>query len=199
MLKSTFDAARKESRPSVLFFDEIDSLVSSRGEESEHEASRRFKSELLTQMDGITSDSSTRVVVIAATNTPWDLDEAMRRRLEKRIYVPLPNENSRLQAFQIHLSGSLLGDDVDLAEIAKSTAGLSGADIKSICKEASMMPLRRMLEVGQSVEEMKEAVKDREELKLLQDDFVTAVKNIPASVATTENTKFENWEKEFAS
>ena len=93
--------------PTTIFFDEIDAIAGSRGGSGEHEASRRVKAELLIQMDGVTStnsasaneqveaEESKNVTVLAATNRPQDLDEALRRRLEKRVYIPLPTEVGR--------------------------------------------------------------------------------------------------------
>lgn len=103
--------------PTTIFCDEIDALGSKRGASGEHETSRRVLSELLIQMDGMNTATSANaneqaneeqkktITVIGATNRPWDLDEALRRRLEKRIYIPLPNEHGRRELFTINLKG----------------------------------------------------------------------------------------------
>ena len=84
-------------------------------------------------------------MVLAATNRPWDLDEALRRRLEKRIYIPLPSEEGRRQLFNINLKDIKLGDDIDWDILVKRSEGYSGADISNVCREAAMMPMRKKL------------------------------------------------------
>lgn len=87
-------------------------------------------------------------MVLAATNRPWDLDEAFRRRLEKRIYIPLPNEGGRKQLFDINLKNVRLDEDVAFDSLVKKTKGYSGADISNVCRDAAMMPLRRKILSG---------------------------------------------------
>ena len=88
------------------------------------------------------------MIVLAATNIPWDLDEAFRRRLEKRIYIPLPNEKGRKVLFDINLVGINMNEDVKWDSLVQKTKGYSGADISNVCREAAMMPMRRRLLTG---------------------------------------------------
>nr|ATB19858.1 putative ATCCP1 [Juniperus scopulorum] len=143
LVKVLFEVARHHA-PSTIFLDEIDAIISQRGEgRSEHEASRRLKTELLIQMDGLTQTNDL-VFVLAATNLPWELDAAMLRRLEKRILVPLPDLEARRSMFKELLP---LQPDHELPYdfMVESTEGYSGSDIRLVCKEAAMRPLRRLM------------------------------------------------------
>ncbi|TVU35577.1 hypothetical protein EJB05_17475 [Eragrostis curvula] len=143
LVKVLFELARHHA-PSTIFLDEIDAIISQRGEaRSEHEASRRLKTELLIQMDGLTKTDDL-VFVLAATNLPWELDAAMLRRLEKRILVPLPEPDARQAMFE-ELLPSTPGIPYDV--LVEKTEGYSGSDIRLVCKEAAMQPLRRLMAV----------------------------------------------------
>ena len=204
LVRCLFEAARI-CAPSIVFLDEVDALVSSRGAEGEHEASRRLKTEFFSQMDGITSSSNSnssspgKIMVLCTTNCPWDLDEAMRRRLEKRIYIPLPDIIARVDLFSICLR-DIPSEDLNIGTLASLTEGYSGADIHLVCREASMMPMRKLLIDNTPHEIQQQRIKGLIEVpKVLFEDFVLALKNTRPSVSVESISRFENWDKEFGS
>ncbi|DBA79175.1 hypothetical protein WJX77_012098 [Trebouxia sp. C0004] len=142
LVKVLFELARYHA-PSTIFLDEIDALMTVRGAEGEHEASRRTKTEFLIQMDGL-AQSNAQVFVLAATNLPWQLDLALLRRLEKRIYVGLPDAAARILMFTSLLKDRGLSIE-KLGHLSSQTAGYSGSDIASLCKEVAMRPVRRFI------------------------------------------------------
>lgn len=95
-----------------------------------------------------TDEKSKNIMVLAATNRPWDLDEAMIRRLEKRIYIPLPMETGRKALFDINTRTIKIEKDINFDKLVKKSKGYSGADIANVCREAALMPMRRMLDDG---------------------------------------------------
>merc|ERR1712139_94320 len=100
LCKMLFTVAR-ETRPSIIFIDEVDALCSARGE-GESDSTRRIKNEILVQMSGVGVDNK-KLLVLAATNIPWEIDSAMRRRFEKRIYIPLPDEAAMRHLFKLNM------------------------------------------------------------------------------------------------
>lgn len=131
----------RESKPSIIFIDEIDSLCSSRSD-SESESARRIKTEFLVQMNGVGNDVD-GVLVLAATNIPWALDAAIRRRFEKRIYIPLPEAPARAGMFKIHLGNTPHQLTMDqFKQLGEGTEGYSGSDISIIVRDAMMQPVR---------------------------------------------------------
>uniref|UniRef100_H3DJT3 vesicle-fusing ATPase n=1 Tax=Tetraodon nigroviridis TaxID=99883 RepID=H3DJT3_TETNG len=142
LVKSLFTLAR-EHKPSIIFIDEIDSLCGSRSE-NESEAARRIKTEFLVQMQGV-GNNNDGVLVLGATNIPWTLDSAIRRRFEKRIYIPLPEVHARSYMFKLHL-GSTPNDltEADFVTLGQRTGGYSGADISIIVRDALMQPVRKV-------------------------------------------------------
>merc|ERR1711937_113470 len=143
-----------------------------------------------------------QVTVLAATNRPWDLDEALRRRLEKRIYIPLPEDIGRKQLFEINLKDVELAPDVKLDDLVAGSAGYSGADVTNVCREASMMGLRkRMLKARQQGIALANmpGLKEEVDVPVNQADFVEALKNVSKSVGSEDLQNFSDWMKEFGS
>ncbi|XP_034425002.1 vacuolar protein sorting-associated protein 4B-like [Hippoglossus hippoglossus] len=142
LVKNLFTLAR-EHKPSIIFIDEIDSLCGSRSE-NESEAARRIKTEFLVQMQGV-GNNNDGVLVLGATNIPWTLDSAIRRRFEKRIYIPLPEKHARSFMFKLHLGSTPSSlSDSDFVTLGKKTDGYSGADISVIVRDALMQPVRKV-------------------------------------------------------
>ncbi|XP_063707553.1 katanin p60 ATPase-containing subunit A-like 1 [Culicoides brevitarsis] len=196
LVRLLFEMARFYA-PSTIFIDEIDSLCSRRGSESEHEASRRVKSELLVQMDGVNTEEGI-VMVLAATNFPWDIDEALRRRLEKRIYIPLPNDEGREALLQINLKDVKVDPTMDMKRFSRKLKGYSGADITNVCRDASMMSMRRKI-AGMKPEEIRSLSREELDMPVTAEDFDEAIKKCNKSVSEQDLRKYEAWMKEFGS
>lgn len=144
LVAQLFEMAR-ERAPSIIFIDEIDSLCSSRGE-GESEAARRIKTEFLVQMQGV-GGGNDGVLVLAATNLPYNLDQALRRRFDKRIYIPLPDPHARAHMFKVHLgeTPSNLTEE-DYRQLGQKTEGFSGSDVSVAVKDVLMQPIRKTQE-----------------------------------------------------
>jgi transitional endoplasmic reticulum ATPase len=177
-IREVFRKARMAS-PAVVFLDEMDSLAPRRGLGlSDSGVSQRVISQLLTEMDGIVTLSD--IVVIAATNRPDMVDSAVLRpgRFDRIIYVPEPDQKSRLEIFNIYTKDMPLASDVDLIPLAAKTKYYSGADIESICREAAMHALRRDLSARE----------------VTMNDFQVALKEVGPSVTP----EMEKWYKDFS-
>ena len=189
LVKELYDRAVEEA-PSIIFFDEIDSLAGARGGSSEGEAMRRVKTQLLQAVEGFGTGEEL-LVTVGATNTPWDIDAAMRRRFERRVYITLPTTKAREKMFQIHTRGVGLAADVSFKELAKYTAGYTAADIALLCREALMHPIRELDAEGalkdSSIQPRAPGTKD----------FLVGMESIKPSVSPKELTRYEEWKDQF--
>ena len=193
LVRVLFELARYHA-PSVIFLDEIDSIMGSRsgtvdgdgsgGGNGEHEGSRRTKAELLIQMDGL-STTEDNVFVLAASNLPWQLDPALLRRLEKRVMVSLPSHAARVKMLKSHFATlpAHSCQETDFIECAHATEGYSGADLRLLSKEAAMKPVRRILA---SIEDRKQKDK-RPYVPLSDDEFSKLVKKNPVTPEDLRN------------
>ncbi|XP_030367557.1 katanin p60 ATPase-containing subunit A-like 2 isoform X1 [Strigops habroptila] len=204
LVRVLFELARYHA-PSTIFLDELESVMSRRGTApgGEHEGSRRMKTELLVQMDGL-ARSDDLVFVLAASNLPWELDSAMLRRLEKRILVDLPSKEARRVMIQHWLppvsnsGGVELRTDLDYSLLGQETDGYSGSDIKLVCKEAAMRPVRKIFD---ALENHKPGNRN---LPVIQLDTITTADFLDVITHTKPSAKnlsqkYTAWQREFES
>ncbi|KAM0044403.1 putative transcription factor interactor and regulator FHA-SMAD family [Helianthus debilis subsp. tardiflorus] len=144
-VKAVFTLASKIS-PSVVFVDEVDSMLGRRENPGEHEAMRKMKNEFMVNWDGLRTKDTERVLVLAATNRPFDLDEAVIRRLPRRLMVNLPDAPNRAKILKVILAKEDLSPDIDLDAVANMTEGYSGSDLKNLCVTAAHRPIREIIE-----------------------------------------------------
>ncbi|XP_036972475.1 katanin p60 ATPase-containing subunit A-like 2 isoform X5 [Acanthopagrus latus] len=204
LVRVLFELARYHA-PSTIFLDELESVMSQRGTSmgGEHEGSRRMKTELLVQMDGL-ARSEDLVFVLAASNLPWELDHAMLRRLEKRILVSLPSAPAR-QAMISHwlpprssTGGVELRTELDYETLAKGMEGYSGSDIRLVCKEAAMRPVRKIFDALESHQE------GDSDMPAIQLETVTTVDFLDVVAHTKPSARnlmdrYAAWEREYES
>ncbi|XP_075259197.1 katanin p60 ATPase-containing subunit A-like 2 [Convolutriloba macropyga] len=208
LVRVLFDLARFHA-PSTIFVDELESLISQRGEGfgTEHEGSRRMKTELLVQMDGL-ARSDDLVFLLAASNLPWMLDHAMLRRLEKRILVDLPICEARVSMFQKFLP-SLLNENsshnclklhtkLDYKALAEKAEGYSGSDIRLVCKEAAMDKVRDIFDVLENCQSAKDLPQSLTLKTITTGDVVQALDKTKPS-AKGMKSKYDAWETQFQS
>lgn len=160
----------RANAPAIVFIDEIDSLCSARSD-SESESARRIKTEFLIQMDGVAVGQQSRVLVLGATNLPWALDPAIRRRFEKRIYIGLPDQASRQRMFEIHVGKTPHSlTPADFRKLSESTENYSGSDIAICVREALMQPVRK---VQDATHFKRVTAPDRDNRSIMRNDYWT--------------------------
>eukprot|EP00607_Mallomonas_marina_P002306 CAMPEP_0182440158 /NCGR_PEP_ID=MMETSP1167-20130531/86886_1 /TAXON_ID=2988 /ORGANISM="Mallomonas Sp, Strain CCMP3275" /LENGTH=327 /DNA_ID=CAMNT_0024634035 /DNA_START=1067 /DNA_END=2050 /DNA_ORIENTATION=- len=200
LIRCLFSVARC-CAPSIIFLDEVDGISGERRNE-DHEASRRMKTELFIQMDGLESASSNQqVMVLAATNCPWDLDQAIIRRLEKRLYIPLPDLSARETLLELCLRDVSVSSEICLSTLARELAGYSGADIKNVCRTAAMYPLRRLLSShshGTDLQKLATGAINSDQIPPMSvEDFKEAIEQTRPSVSDDVFIKYEQWNKAY--
>jgi len=189
LVRELYERATDEA-PSIIFFDEVDALAGARGGGSENEAMRRVKTQLLQAVEGFDTGDEL-LVTVGATNTPWDIDAAMRRRFERRVYITLPTKEARDKMFYIHTRGVDLDSEVNFTELAQYTAGYTAADIALLCREALMRPIRE-LDANGALKDMNIQPRPPN-----TNDFLVAMESIKPSVSPEELSRYDKWKDKF--
>lgn len=201
LIRALFYMAKKLS-PSIIFIDEIDSMLTARSD-NENESSRRIKTELLiqwsslsnatAQAEGQTNMLDSRVLVLGATNLPWAIDDAARRRFSRRLYIPLPDYETRLYHLKRLMAKQKNNlEDLDYELITKMTDGFSGSDLTSLAKEAAMEPIR---DLGDKL-----MFADFDKIRGIEiKDFQNSLLTIKKSVSPESLQEYEDWSNKFGS
>ncbi|MCO8245203.1 MULTISPECIES: CDC48 family AAA ATPase [unclassified Haladaptatus] len=194
-VREVFSKAR-ENAPTVVFFDEIDSIATERGRDGGGggtQVSERVVSQLLTELDGL--EELEDVVVIATSNRPDLIDSALLRpgRLDRHVHVPVPDEEARHAIFEVHTRDKPLADDVDLEELATQTEGYVGADIEAVCREAAMAASREFIATV-SPEDIGESVGN---VRITAEHFEDALGEVTPSVTEETRERYEEIEERF--
>ncbi|KAJ0246292.1 AAA ATPase [Hirschfeldia incana] len=200
-VRALFTLAAKVS-PTIIFVDEVDSMLGQRTRDGEQESMRTIKNEFMSHWDGLVTEPGARILVLAATNRPFDLDEAIIRRFERRIMVGLPSIESREKILRTLLSKEKT-DDLDFHELGQMTEGYNGSDLKNMCIAAAYRPVRELIqqerlkdqegkkreEAGKGKEEPKEVEEAAKERAIFlrplnMEDMRKAIKQVTASFAS---------------
>ncbi|KHM99935.1 Putative AAA domain-containing protein C24B10.10c [Glycine soja] len=144
-VRALFTLAAKVS-PTIIFLDEVDSMLGQRTRVGEHEAMRKIKNEFMTHWDGLLTKQGERILVLAATNRPFDLDEAIIRRFERRIMVELPSVENREKILRTLLAKEKVDNELEFKELATMTEGYTGSDLKNLCTTAAYRPVRELIQ-----------------------------------------------------
>ena len=194
LISALFSKAKK-MQPSLIFMDEIDSLAPRR-DSGIDESSRRVLGQLLSELEGFSSRKEDRVVFIGATNKPWDLDEALLSRFQRKVYVPLPDARSREKILSIHLEGAGTGG-LDMKGLAGKTEGFSGRDLASLCQEAVMLMVR---EQNPGLEQMNAKQLETYDMRtrdLKPSDFEEAFAKIRPACKEQDLRRYSEWKDSF--
>ena len=190
LVRALFELAF-EKTPSVVFIDEIESILSKR-KEDENEAMKRLKTEFLIQFDGVGSSQDARVLIIGATNRPFDLDPAVVRRLPKRVYIgPFDTEERKFFIKEIISQNDNTITDEQYGKIAELCNNYSNSDLKELCREAAYEPLR---EISTNVQKLENVNKLR---PICYEDFVKAVKKVRGTLTKDVLNQLQKWNNEF--
>lgn len=186
-VKALFETARKDDK-AIIFFDEFEALAARRGGDGNNSVMNRLVPELLAQMQGFNDDDSKHILLLAATNRPWDIDSAMLRpgRFNEKIYISLPDEKAREFMIKKTLKGVPLEDDVDINEIVRLTDGFNGSDVVEFCERLKDNPIRKSIEAqGKTL------------FKITNEDIDYASSKVQSSVQQRDIDELTNFMNQF--